>query len=181
MRAGRMRHKVILQQPAISRESSYGDPSETWTTVTSAWAEVEPLSGSELFRARQVQSDVTHRVSMRHRHGVAARMRFLAPRGQTVVSGDITATSVSVTVANAAPFPSRVPFAALLGNEIVRVAAGEARTTTWTIARAQDGTSAAPHGTGRAVTLMVPLEIEAPMDVGGRGRELELLCVERNG
>lgn len=42
-----------------------------------AWIGVEPLSGTELERARAVVAEATHTVKTRFREGISARKRFV--------------------------------------------------------------------------------------------------------
>ncbi len=76
MRAGRLRHRVDLQQlsPTLN---AMGEPSETWTTYATVSADVEPISGNERLAVQQAQADTTHRVTMRFRKGLAATHRIL--------------------------------------------------------------------------------------------------------
>jgi SPP1 family predicted phage head-tail adaptor len=64
MQAGKLRHRLAIQSPTeiIVR----GEPSVTWNTVATRWAQIEPLTGRELWNARQVQPDITHRIELRH-------------------------------------------------------------------------------------------------------------------
>ena len=75
MRAGDLRHKIIIQQVTETKDA-YGAVAETWTTFVNAWASIEPLRGQEFFAARQVNADVTHRVRTRYRAGVTPKMRI---------------------------------------------------------------------------------------------------------
>jgi SPP1 family predicted phage head-tail adaptor len=64
VQAGRLRHRVEVQ----TREQTFdgaGQPVDSWTTVGTAHASVEPLRGRELFRAREAGQEATHRVRMR--------------------------------------------------------------------------------------------------------------------
>lgn len=74
MRAGKLRHKVRIEKPLATLDSSR-QPVDAWVKVVDVWAAVEPLSGRELIVAQQQQPDVTHRVRMRHRDDVTAKMR----------------------------------------------------------------------------------------------------------
>ena len=67
---------MTIQKVTISRDSNTGEPSETWSTLGKAWAEVKPLSGRELFAAQQVEAQVTHQVTMRYRDDVMPDMRI---------------------------------------------------------------------------------------------------------
>ena len=49
MRAGNLRHKIDIQSYTVA-PSSYGEPVKTWAnTLSSRWASVQYLSGSEGF------------------------------------------------------------------------------------------------------------------------------------
>lgn len=66
MRAGRLRHRVTLQQPVQVRNAD-GTQARDWLDVGTAWAAVEPLRGREFLESGQQHADLTHRVVMRHR------------------------------------------------------------------------------------------------------------------
>lgn len=76
MRAGQLRHRIGLRKPASTTANAYGediddpDPASSQTVEGKFWADVVPLSGSELESARQVQSAVTHQVRMRTQPGM---------------------------------------------------------------------------------------------------------------
>ncbi len=74
MNAGKLRHRVTVEQPTASSDG-YGGSTVSWTTFATAWAAVEPLSGREYFQAQQAQAAVTHKVTMRYLSGVTPRMR----------------------------------------------------------------------------------------------------------
>lgn len=75
MQAGKLRKRVDVQQlTAAPSDPALQDPYNAppppaddgnWETLVTRWAFVRPLSGRELFQARQVRPDVTHRVTMR--------------------------------------------------------------------------------------------------------------------
>lgn len=66
MRAGRLRHRVVLQAPNPTLDT-YGQPIRGWATGITVWASVEPLNGREYFRAQAEQGET--RVRMRLRYG----------------------------------------------------------------------------------------------------------------
>jgi len=47
------------------------------TYKADVWAAIVPLSGQELWTARQVQSKVTHKITMRYYAGVEPKMKFV--------------------------------------------------------------------------------------------------------
>lgn len=78
---------------------------------------------------------------------------------QTTLSGNggsITAVATSMKVLSALSFPSQstANFRVLVDSEIIQVYGGQG-TTTWTILRGMEGTSATTHNDGATVTLMV--------------------------
>lgn len=63
-------------QQCTSASDGAGGLSTTWTTLTTCWASVEPLSGRELLRAQSVQSDVSVRVRMRYNSQITTSHRL---------------------------------------------------------------------------------------------------------
>lgn len=73
---GRLRHRVTILAPSWTTDE-FGDPSvATLTERATVWANVSPLSGSELFEAKQLKSEVTHRVTIRYRNDVKSSDRI---------------------------------------------------------------------------------------------------------
>jgi len=68
-------HNVRIEQAART-QNTFGEKVETWLLFALVWANVESLSGREIFQAQQVQSLVTHRVRMRFMPGVKSEMRI---------------------------------------------------------------------------------------------------------
>ena len=64
MRAGKLRHRVIVQR-RVEATDPQGGIEESWTTLAYRWASVEPLRGTELFTAQQIEPKTTHRVRLR--------------------------------------------------------------------------------------------------------------------
>ena len=62
---GSLKHRISIQ--AMTRtDDGLGGAEETWATETTRWANIRPLSGKELFQAQQVESKVTHEVTIRY-------------------------------------------------------------------------------------------------------------------
>lgn len=76
MRGGKLRDKVTIQKLTTSQDS-YGGVTESWSTQASVWANVEYLSGNELFRAQQANSQAKGRVTIRRRTDIEPTMRIL--------------------------------------------------------------------------------------------------------
>ena len=66
MPAGRLRHRVQLQQATEARDA-HGQAVKTWTNQATVWAGVEPLRGQEGIVARQVAARANVRIVIRSR------------------------------------------------------------------------------------------------------------------
>ena len=73
--AGELNHRIDIQSVTDTPDEQ-GANVQTWATVKTRWAKVEPLSGRELYNAQQVKSDVTHKICIRYYEGLTANMRF---------------------------------------------------------------------------------------------------------
>lgn len=76
MRAGRLRHRIQIQEQTSSVDD-FNTPINEWTTVATVRAAVEPLLGREFYQAQQVNAEVTTKITLRNRDGVVPRMRVL--------------------------------------------------------------------------------------------------------
>jgi len=75
--AGRLDQRVELYRRDIGLSATgSGAPLEDWTLVTTVWAQVDPVSGSEQFSAQQRTAAATTRFKMRHRSDVSATSRL---------------------------------------------------------------------------------------------------------
>ena len=74
MRAGALRHKIVIQEPTETQDS-VGGPDATWSTFATVWASIEPLNGRELFAAQQINAEITARIRIRYLSGVIPKMR----------------------------------------------------------------------------------------------------------
>ena len=64
MRAGKLRHRVEIRKPIHTRDAA-GGYSETFQSVATLWASVEPISAREQMSHEQLQQNITHRVQIR--------------------------------------------------------------------------------------------------------------------
>lgn len=74
MRAGRLRHRVTIQE-RTGDANAYNEPADTWTDVVTLSAGVEPISGREFFASQQVHGTVSHRITLRYYAGVTIKHR----------------------------------------------------------------------------------------------------------
>lgn len=74
---GLMRHRLIWQTFNPGQLDGMNQPSRTPTTVGTYWGHVEPLSGMELYNARQKKGETSHKITMRNVGPVKPTDRFV--------------------------------------------------------------------------------------------------------
>lgn len=78
--AGRLRHKVTIQEPRQRQDPNTGAVRTVWVDfATDVAAAIEPLSVREFIASQQMQSQITARITIRYRGGLTAQMRILHP------------------------------------------------------------------------------------------------------
>jgi head-tail adaptor len=76
--AGKLRHRVQVQEQQETRDPITGAVNITWVNLGSPrWAAIEPLSARELIQSAAVQSAVTARITMRADAPVKPSARIL--------------------------------------------------------------------------------------------------------
>lgn len=65
MRAGRLRASITVQRQATTQDS-YGQRNNTWTTLLTTRASIEPISGREFFLQSGEQAEVSTRIRLRY-------------------------------------------------------------------------------------------------------------------
>ncbi len=76
MKIGNLRHRVTLQQKTVI-EDDLKQHTENWTDIASVWARIEPLSGREYFAAKQINSEISVRVTIRYLPGITTEARVV--------------------------------------------------------------------------------------------------------
>lgn len=76
MRAGLLRHKVTIQT-ATETQDAIGQRVSTWAALATRWAAIEPMTGREYHGSEALQSEVTHKIRLRHVEDVTAKMRVI--------------------------------------------------------------------------------------------------------
>ena len=78
---GSLRHQVILQAPSESQDT-FGEQVITYPSDTlTAWGKIEPLTGRELERAKAMQAESTHKITLRYDGDVAVTPKYRAKFG----------------------------------------------------------------------------------------------------
>ena len=65
MRAGRLRHRVVLESRSTAT-NAYNEPVVSWSTVGTYWAAIEPLTGRERFGSGERIAEGDVRIVMRY-------------------------------------------------------------------------------------------------------------------
>jgi SPP1 family predicted phage head-tail adaptor len=77
MEAGRLRHKITIEQKQITRDAQGGEI-VTWITFAAGvWTDAQPLRGREYVTLRAAQADISIRFAMRYLAGVNPAMRVI--------------------------------------------------------------------------------------------------------
>jgi len=76
MRAGDLRHRLIIESPQRLSDGA-GGATVTWAQVASVWANIKPVSARELRSAEQRAEKVTHTITLRYRSDIDATMRLV--------------------------------------------------------------------------------------------------------
>jgi SPP1 family predicted phage head-tail adaptor len=76
MRAGRLRHRITIQEKSVSR-NTYGEEQISWVDVATVWGAVEPLRGDEFIESARAGAEVTTRIVIRYRSGIQPEMRVV--------------------------------------------------------------------------------------------------------
>jgi SPP1 family predicted phage head-tail adaptor len=73
---GSLRHELSLQAPVPSGDGMGGHVTG-WQEVATVFGQIEPVAQAARFGAGQTLEEHTHRVTIRHREGVASGMRLV--------------------------------------------------------------------------------------------------------
>lgn len=80
MRAGRLRHRLVVEQPSVTQDDA-GSEVAGFATVATVWAGIEPLKGNEFAQDGQILASVDTLIVVRWSPQLAAmsakwRLRF---------------------------------------------------------------------------------------------------------
>jgi SPP1 family predicted phage head-tail adaptor len=74
MRAGTLRHRVVIKQPSTARDAA-GAPTETLTTIATIWANVGFASGRERWANEHTVNNYDAVVTIRYRSDLTEDMQ----------------------------------------------------------------------------------------------------------
>jgi SPP1 family predicted phage head-tail adaptor len=69
--------KQVTIQSVTQTTDDQGGFTEAWATFATVWAYVRPVKGYERFQAQQLQTPVTHKLTVRYLAGVTTKHRIL--------------------------------------------------------------------------------------------------------
>lgn len=75
MRAGALRHHIVIQQVTETQTGS-GELTESWSTFATVWADMQPLTAREIYQMDQDAAERTTRFVIRYLAGVLHKMRI---------------------------------------------------------------------------------------------------------
>lgn len=105
MRAGKLRHRVTIEQPTESATGT-GNVTRTWATFAKRHCEIEPLTGTEFFSGAALEREVSARIRMRYLPGLTAEMRIVHGSDvwdiQSIINLDTRNREIEVMVARSA-------------------------------------------------------------------------------
>lgn len=175
MQAGELRKRLEIWKPGDTQATS-GAMTRVFTLASTVWGEAEPLSGRELWQARQVVPTANYRFRIRYpAYRVTPNCRILIRQTSTTLASQIT-TGTTATL-TAAIGPGEGMFYMACEHEVMRVTAGNG-TTTLTVERAALETAQATHTAGTAITAVNVFELASVQNVHERGAWLEMIGTE---
>lgn len=81
MRAGRLDRRLILQRKTLI-ENDFGEPTATWTTIATVWAEKREVRGAERYAASQSVAQIDIKYRIRYRRGLTPLDAFVDEDGR---------------------------------------------------------------------------------------------------
>lgn len=76
LRNGALRHRVTVQA-MTEEEDDFGQMVQSFTTLASRWASIDPVSGTETVAGGKIREGTTHKVRLRWATGLNARCRIV--------------------------------------------------------------------------------------------------------
>lgn len=76
MKIGKLRHLIIIEESIPSRDSFGAEVSE-WIQFAKVWADVSPVSGREFASFKQINAEITTKITIRYIAGITTEMRIL--------------------------------------------------------------------------------------------------------
>lgn len=78
MRAGPLRRRITIQNKTVVNTD--GSPVPAWVDEDTVWGRVRYLSGDEVYRADEIQSEAKVEIKIRYRKGMSEKKRLISGR-----------------------------------------------------------------------------------------------------
>jgi len=75
LKSGLMRYRVEVQEIS-STPDALGQPTITWNTTQTVYAQIMPLTARELYFTKTVRPETTHRITLRYFAGLTSANRL---------------------------------------------------------------------------------------------------------
>lgn len=72
---GNLRHRITIEQRTLASDGM-GGSTETWSTLATLWAKVEPKSAKHKWIAESLTEITTHVITIRNRDDIDSSMRI---------------------------------------------------------------------------------------------------------
>jgi SPP1 family predicted phage head-tail adaptor len=72
---GDLRQRIVIESPTASSDGQGGLTGQTWSTLATVWARIDPMKAREESFAEKLRHVVTHRIIIRSRSDITAAMR----------------------------------------------------------------------------------------------------------
>ena len=76
MRFGELDHRLVLQAPTVTRGAA-GGVAKSFTTDSTVWGSIKPLSGKEYLVIGQTQNQITNKIVIRYHATIRANWRIV--------------------------------------------------------------------------------------------------------
>lgn len=76
MKFGKLRYRIVIEESIASRDSFGAEVSE-WIQFAKVWANVSPISGREFVTFKQINAEISTKITLRYLAGVNTEMRVL--------------------------------------------------------------------------------------------------------
>jgi head-tail adaptor len=77
MKAGRLRHRMRLERPAVTADA-FGSPVKTWEAVVEVPAAIDAITGREFLAADRELAGITWRLTLRETPGITLEPNWRA-------------------------------------------------------------------------------------------------------
>lgn len=81
MKAGGLKTRVVIEQQSATPDA-LGQPTNTWTTVATVWADIRHQRGMEMVKAEMLMSKLLASIRIRYRTDITPNMRV--KQGSTI-------------------------------------------------------------------------------------------------